>query len=277
MTRAGRTGRPGVAWLSVLAIAALLVFGAGTSEAQRNGDRSGRSQDGGGARYKSGSGARSRSGGDARYRSGGERRSRNPGVRASRGERRYRDSGGYRSPGRDRVDYRRGDRPRAGGSGWSISRRSGLRDRGDSRRYRSGPGRVTVRHGGSGWYSGSYYRSNHWCPPGYYRPYVRFVVRPRSYWGLGFWTGDPYDYHPRVVERRTVVVEPSVEIQVENEPPPGCYYYDPFCEREWANLDEYTEHLDGEGHALTIEIIERDSGHRVRTLEFSGELWGVKP
>ena len=80
----------------------------------------------------------------------------------------------------------------------------------------------------------------------------------------------------RVVERRTVVVAPSLEIQVENEPPSGCYYYDPFCGHEWASLDEYTEHLDGQDHELTIEIVERDSGRHVRTLEFSGELWGVK-
>lgn len=66
------------------------------------------------------------------------------------------------------------------------------------------------------------------------------------------------------------------EIDVENEPPAGCYYYDPYCEREFANLDDYTDHLDAERHSNTIEIVDRDSGERVRTLEYVDGYWGVQ-
>ncbi len=61
-----------------------------------------------------------------------------------------------------------------------------------------------------------------------------------------------------------------------NDPPAGCYYYDPFCDKRFANLDDYTEHVDSQDHAKTIEIVEKDSGERLRTLEFVGGYWVVQ-
>lgn len=122
-----------------------------------------------------------------------------------------------------------------------------------------------------------------------------------------------YDSTPRVIERRVVVehdddeyapapnddddapqvapapddddvpqVAPApgdagLEIDVENLPPAGSYYYDPYCYREFRDLDTYTAHLDREHHARDLQVIERSSGRVLRTLEFDGDVWGVKP
>jgi hypothetical protein len=79
-------------------------------------------------------------------------------------------------------------------------------------------------------------------------------------------------------------VQPEVEresetsIDVENEPPAGCYYYDRHCGREFANLDEYTDHIDAEGedHPNTIQVVRKDSDRTIRTLEFVGGYWSVR-
>ncbi len=68
----------------------------------------------------------------------------------------------------------------------------------------------------------------------------------------------------------------SDELDVENEPPAGAYYRDRFCNRTFSTLDDYTEHLDNEHHSQTIDIIERDSGKRLRTLEFVDGYWQVQ-
>lgn len=68
----------------------------------------------------------------------------------------------------------------------------------------------------------------------------------------------------------------SNEIDVENEPPAGTYYRDRFCNRTFSTLDDYTEHLESKHHSQTIDIIERDSGERLRTLEFVDGYWQVQ-
>src|SRR4029078_6050845 len=99
---------------------------------------------------------------------------------------------------------------------------------------------------------------------------------PRTYISFGF--GVPY--YPRPVyhyyEPYPVVVESRTEIDVTNDPPAGCYYYDRFCDREFSNLDDYTDHLDQTDHAKTVEIVQRNSGDAIRTLEFVGGYWSVR-
>ena len=179
------------------------------------------------------------------------------------GGRAYRDGGG-RSYGGGGGTYWGG-----GGSGRSYG--GGVRYRGD----------------GGGWFGGGrYYGGGH-----YYGGYHRYGYRysyPRSYFSLGFRFGAPYCYYPHYyyypyyapsyayVEPVPVAPAPSVEIDVTNEPPSGCYYYDPFCDEQFSNLDDYTEHVMSHNHAKSIEIIERDSGHRLRTLEFVGGYWSVE-
>lgn len=190
--------------------------------------------------------------------------------------------------GNDDRGYRRGDRPQAPPServqpspapsgsgdkwrrgegdhrergGWSGGG-SGDRGRnyGDGRRYRGGD---------RGGYHGG--RSYHAPRPRYWhRPYRSIRI------GIGL----PYDYpywsHRHYVVRRPVVREYVPQIEVDNEPPVGCYYWDPYCEREWTTLDEYTEHLDGADHGETLDILDSSSGDWVRTLEFEGGYWSVR-
>ncbi len=66
------------------------------------------------------------------------------------------------------------------------------------------------------------------------------------------------------------------EIQVDNYPPAGCYYYDPYCQRAFVSLDEYTDHLDGADHDELVEILDQDTDEYVRTLELVGGYWGVR-
>src|SRR5205085_2893953 len=76
--------------------------------------------------------------------------------------------------------------------------------------------------------------------------------------------------------RSTPGVHGTVEIDVTNEPPAGSKYYDSFCNRQWSNLDDYTEHLQHEHHAQTIEVVDRRSGNALRTLEFVDGYWQVR-
>ena len=73
-----------------------------------------------------------------------------------------------------------------------------------------------------------------------------------------------------------VETESGTQVDVTNDPPAGCYYDDRFCDRQFSNLDDYTEHVDSQNHPKTIEIIRKDSGARLRTLEFVGGYWSVQ-
>ena len=73
-----------------------------------------------------------------------------------------------------------------------------------------------------------------------------------------------------------VETESGTQVDVTNNPPAGCYYYDRFCDRQFSNLDDYTGHVESQDHPKTIEIIRKDSGDRLRTLEFVGGYWNVQ-
>ena len=148
---------------------------------------------------------------------------------------------------------------------------------------------------------------------GFYRAPVRYYRAPRSYFSFGLSFGCPRYYAPPVyvyspppvyVAPRRVYREPVDDdrvyeredhrdsdrqdrdydrqddssrrwddVDVTNEPPAGTYYHDRFCNRNFSTLDDYTDHLESKHHSQTIDIIERDSGQRVRTLEFVNGLW----
>ena len=66
------------------------------------------------------------------------------------------------------------------------------------------------------------------------------------------------------------------EIEVNNLPPAGAYYYDTYCHQRFSNLDDYTEHLDHKRHSQTISVIDNDSKKTIRTLEFVDGYWQVQ-
>lgn len=246
-------------------LVAMMVLAASVSQAGRDGDRGawhggGRSRSVGGLRVHDG-GGRTNGGGNAWVRGGGSR--------TNGGGRGY--ARGGRSYGGSRWSYGGGShRYGGGGSGYGAGSRgySG----GYSRTYaRCAP---IVRGGGV-----SYYRGAPDCGPRYSVPYVYRYSRPRSVVSFGINLGVPYYCPPACryhVRPAPVIVEAESEIDVQNEPPAGCYYYDPFCEREFHDLDGYTDHIDNEDHAKTIQIIDRDSGEQVRTLEFVDGYWSVR-
>lgn len=163
--------------------------------------------------------------------------------------------------------------------------------------YHQGGGRS---YGGGGYYGGggSYCGGGHYYGGGfrYVQPYRYYP--PRTFVSFGVRFGSPsYCYRPvyhysdpvyteprhAYVEPRQQYVEPdrgyddgAGQIDVENEPPAGCYYYDPFCDEQFRNLDLYTDHLQSHDHAQTIEIVQENSGHTLRTLEFVGGTWRVR-
>jgi hypothetical protein len=176
-----------------------------------------------------------------------------------------------------------------GYSGW---RSSGHRSYVGGPRYRYGGGQT--RYPSYGYGSG--YHVRYGGPARYCYRY-----RPRLFLGLGlgytYYAPPTYGYDPA-----PVVVEPapvyrdapppsddrdygdqgrapadeSGQIDVTNEPPDGCYYYDSFCGKRFSTLDDYTEHLQGHHHDQAIMIIERDSGDTLRTLEFVDGYWQVQ-
>jgi hypothetical protein len=230
------------------------MFVATTSRADPGGGRGGRTRGGGGeSRYKGG-GSGSQGGGGDRVYSGSERR--------------YKGGGGSQGGWGDGAN-RGGGRTYGGG---------GYVDRG-GRAYGGGS-----RYRGSAPYYGS--RGSYYGGPPYHSGYVRYgrpyrygCGRPHSYVSFGIGLGVPYYCPPAYhyyVAPHPVIEEPSDLIDVENLPPAGCYYYDPFCDRQFADLDTYTDHIDRETHGKTIEIIDRDSGDRLRTLEFVDGYWSVR-
>jgi hypothetical protein len=137
----------------------------------------------------------------------------------------------------------------------------------------------------------------------------RRYYRPRTYVQFGFGLNtapyyDPYVYEPApvyiapepdVIVHEHLYVEPPAtpvepgpvyddktnsspdgEIDVENEPPAGCYYYDTSCHQRFATLDEYTEHLDSHHHDQVISIVNSDSDETIRVLEFVDGYWQVQ-
>ena len=260
-------------------LTAVLAVGAGPSHAASHGGRG--SHRGGGHAWGGGSDRQhtrdhghAYSGGRAgRGDSGGS-------ARAYRGGAAYGGSGRAYSGGSGRAyngggSYAYGGDTRTYGGGGRIYAGGGRRYKGPS--YFGGGARVLV--GGGSYCYGS--------PVRYYSP-VR-VRRPQVYVGFGFGGGysnccyrPAYVYgvapRPVYVEPAPVYVEPDqgVEIDVENEPPAGCYYYDPFCDQQFSNLDDYTQHLQDHHHSQTISIVEKDSGNTLRTLEFVNEAWQVR-
>jgi len=231
----------GSAALGIAILAATLMFAAGTSRADRGGD------------HGSGHGGRTYSGGGGHGNGGG--RSYGGGGRAY--------SGG-------------GGRVYSGGGGGRVYTGGG-----GGRVYGGGGGRVLADHGGRIYGGGGrYYGGGHYYyggGPRYRGSYGYRYVRPRTFVSFGIGLGLPY-YCPPAYRYYPVPYPVVVEsgIDVTNEPPPGCYYYDPYCDREFDNLDDYTDHIDGQDHPRTIEIVRRSSGDRLRTLEFVGGYWSVR-
>jgi len=152
-------------------------------------------------------------------------------------------------------------------------------------------GGAVVRYRAPRTYYGGGYPVSGNCYGGvrYYRPVYRpyYYSRPRTVFQIGLRFGSSYCPRPTRtyvdydVERAPVYTEPdrvgvSDDFDVTNEPPAGCYYYDPFCEQQFSNLDDYTAHLDSHDHGQTVEIIERDSRRTLHTLEFVNGEWQVQ-
>ena len=257
--------------LAVVLLAGILMLAAESSQAARHG---GRGSERGGRTFT----------GDSRaYRGGG---------RAYGGG--SRDYGGRgRTYGRGDRAYGGGGRARAPGVPAYIG--SGRTHAGDGGRYCERGARY---YGGARHYGAYGYRS----------------VQPRSVISFGIGFGVPYysppayrydvEPYPVATESGTsMIVTPSqpppvetepgpsmntpsqpppvetesrTQVDVTNDPPAGCYYYDRFCDRQFSNLDGYTEHVESQDHPKTIEIIRKDSGDRLRTLEFVGGYWSVQ-
>jgi len=136
-------------------------------------------------------------------------------------------------------------------------------------------------YGGRGFYGGARYSR----APGHYHP--------RSYFSFGFGLGlgsAPYYYRPYpyyyphsqpyvIYKDKEPEKDAEPQIDVENEPPKGTYYYDPYCDLDFKSLDDYTHHLDtidDNDHPKTIDIVSDESGKKIRSLEFVDGYWSVK-
>jgi hypothetical protein len=156
------------------------------------------------------------------------------------------------------------------------------------------------------WSSGHYYGG---YPYGGYRYYPRYGYYPHSYVSFGFGFGVPYYGYPvygypvyypapvvatpyatappadgqtpdsgspsASVEPQPALVDSTTSFDVTNDPPPGCYYYDRFCKRKFKNLDDYTDHVQGQSHPAVIEVMQKD-GTGMLELEFVGGVWKVR-
>ena len=189
----------------------------------------------------------------------------------------------------------RGGGARPGGYAY----RGGARVYGQSPTYRSWS---SGHYYGGGYPYGGWHGGYHYYPPyGYYAPhsYVSFgfgfgvpyyapvygypVDYPAPYVVAPDTTAPPADVQtpdsgapaPSIETPEPALVDPTTSFDVTNDPPPGCYYYDRFCKRKFANLDDYTDHLQKQSHPATIEIMEKD-GTGMLSLEFVGGVWRVR-
>jgi hypothetical protein len=260
----------GSAALRVALLAAMMILAAGTSQADRNdgrgSGRGGRTQNGGGDRNYNRGGNRQDGGGGGTYNGRDRKGGGGGGTYNGGGNRHDGGGGGTYSGGGDRKYKGGGGRVYNGGGGRTYSGGGGRAYSGGGGRTYSGGGGY-VYGGGTRYYGGRRY---------YGAPSYRYV-RPRTVLSFGIGLGLPYycppAYHRYYVEHVQVVS--STSIDVDNYPPAGCYYYDPFCDREFSNLDDYTDHIEGQDHPRTIEIIVRNSGDRMRSLEFVDGAWRV--
>jgi hypothetical protein len=143
----------------------------------------------------------------------------------------------------------------------------GARSYGGGARYYGGGTRYYG--GGTRYYGGG---AGYHGRPYYYHP--RSVVRL----GIGFGFYGPY-YDPWYYPVPYPVYEPAPvvhEVVITDAPPAGCYYYDPYCERRFSSLDAYLDHLDSSDHDAIIEVIDRRSGDRIHTYEYSHRDWRVR-
>ncbi len=204
-------------------------------------------QRGGGGHGGNGGGgrawARGGNGGGARPYGGGFRTTPPGGFRGGRG-----------------FDFR--GAPRAYGGGFRTVPRVGGTVYGGGFRTWRGPRIVTRYH-----FYAPYYRFHHRYPRSYFRlgigvPYGYYSYYPYPYYD---YDDDDYGGYP-------------VSVDVTNYPPAGCYYYDPYDDRTFTDLDDYTEFLDraGPDHPATIDVVVAATGDRLRTLEFVGGHWQIE-
>jgi hypothetical protein len=55
--------------------------------------------------------------------------------------------------------------------------------------------------------------------------------------------------------------------------PAGYYYYDPYCGERFTSLEFYGTHRHRHSHPRIVRVIERDSGHHVRTYHYRNGDW----
>ncbi len=251
-------------------VAAMLSLVAGTSLAQR--DSGGRGSGSAPSIGRGGDGGRGAGGGSS-FRGGGGGgggQAYSRGGSAGGGRVYYRGGGG--APGG--RSYSGGGAPSYSGraySTWSGRTSSGVRIYQRPRSY-GGHGYYGGGHYGGGYYGGGYYGGGYYGGGYYGRGYG--YGYPRTYIGLGLDWGVPY-YYPYPHHRYVAPYRGAVDVT--NEPPPGCYYYDSFCERSFGSLDEYTEHIESmDEHPNTIEILTDDTDARIRTLEFVDGYWEMR-
>ncbi len=135
--------------------------------------------------------------------------------------------------------------------------------------------------GGRSWGGGRGFYGRGWYGPRHYRPHtvVRFglgldfgypVYDP--YWDYPYYVPAPYPVyvdHPVYVDR-PVVMDGD---EISNEPPDGCYYYDPYCRRRFSSLDRYLDHLKDYDHPEKIDVVRKDDDSTRGTWEYSHGRW----
>ena|SRR5438105_4287739 len=198
-------------------------------------------------------------------------------VAAPGGNGRWSQSGAGRSGGRSSGWQFQGAPGRGAGysSGWSFRGGSGRSGGSPSSGWSYG-GTGRGAGGSSGWsrYPGgypqhrSYYpRTGYYPRSGYYYP--RYHYWPRSYFSLGIGVGSPYYYYDS-----PVVVHRVRHIVIEDVPPAGCYYYDPYCDERFSCLDDYVDHLSDVDHEPILEVIDGE-GSCVNTYGYAGGRWSL--
>lgn len=133
-------------------------------------------------------------------------------------------------------------------------------------------------HFRTGAYGGGHaYPRHNYYGGGHYYGYPRFSI------GVGLGYGYPY-YSDRYYSRgygncgggyagyaspNAVRVAPRIA----NLPPYGYYYYDPYCDQEFASLDLYLTHVREQQHENVVEVVDEQSGRVAYALEYYRGRW----
>ncbi|HEY3215932.1 MAG TPA: hypothetical protein VGK93_05525 [Candidatus Eisenbacteria bacterium] len=96
------------------------------------------------------------------------------------------------------------------------------------------------------------------------------VVRVYPYHGYRYYGYPAFCGGPRYYGSPA---EFSFDFSITNVPPPGYFYYDPYCEARFSTLGIYAAHLHGHRHPRIVQVLSIDTGELAYACRYAEGGW----